>query len=108
LTSAILTIFKISVVTDATAATGTTITPVNLNITSGNTADATVLGNGAVANLVESSVLYTIAVQADEFVEYSTHGALILGKDDAIAIEYDVGAGSDTIALTMIGYFDPS
>ena len=107
LTSAILTIFKISTVTDVTAATGATIVPVNLNITSGNTADATCLGNGAVANLVEKDVIYTIAVGPDEWEHYATHGALILGKDDAIAVEYDVGAGSDTIAITMIGYFDP-
>ena len=105
--SAVLTIFKISTVTDATPATGTAITPVNLNATSANEADATVLGNAAVVNLVEKNLLFTLNINADDQVHFDTHDSIILGKNDAIAIEYDVGAGSDTIHLTMFGYYDP-
>jgi hypothetical protein len=102
--SAVLAIFKISKVT-GTPAGASAITITNLNFTSGNVASATVTGNAAVTGLTESSVLEMVSVAADTSVTVDFHDSLILGQGDAIAIEYDTGAGG-TVHETLIGYFD--
>lgn len=101
--SAVLAIFKVSKVTGNAA--GTTITPVNMNFISGNTASATALGNAAVTGLSESAIIEMVSVEADSTEHIDFHDALILGQGDAIAIEYDTGAGG-TIHLNMVGFFD--
>jgi len=70
-----LAIFKIVRVTGTAA--GTSITAVNLNLTSGNTADATVFGNGAVTGLTEESVIDVVSVGADDSKHILLHDALI-------------------------------
>ena len=101
--SAVLAIFKISKVTGT--ATGTAITPTNLNTTSGNVADAVVMGNAAVGGLTEAALIDVVSVTADDSKEVSLHDALIIGQGEAIAIEYDVGTG-DTVHITVFGFFD--
>ena len=101
--SAVLAIFKISKVTGT--ASGTTITPTNLNTTSGNTADATAMGDAAVTGLTPAAVIDVISVTADDSKEVRFHDALILGQGEAIAVEYDTGAGG-TMHATMFGFYD--
>ncbi len=80
---------------DAVAATGTTVTPVNLNKSSSNDADITALGDGAVGGVGASVFFSTIRVGAGGFEEYDTKDALILGQNDNIVIEYDTGSTGD-------------
>lgn len=101
--SADLAIFKIASVTGTAA--GTNIVPVNMNLTSGSSADATAFGNAAVTGLTEDKLISQISVNADDSKEIFFHDALILGQDDAIAVEYDTGAGG-TMHVTMFGFYD--
>lgn len=80
---------------DAVAATGTGITPVNLNRSSSNDADVTALGNGAVGGVAASTFFSSVRVGAGGFEEYDTKDALILGQNDNIVIEYDTGTTGD-------------
>lgn len=102
--SAVLAIFKIATVT-GTAAAGSALTPVNMNRTSSFTADATARGDGAITGLTEDLLLHSVSVAADTTETVDFHDALILGKDDAIAVEYDTGAGG-TMHATILGYFE--
>jgi hypothetical protein len=101
--SAELAIFKIATVTGTAA--GSSIVPVNLNRTSGNVADAECFGNAAVTGLTEETLLEVVSVPADNSKEVTLHDSLVLGQGDAVAIEYDTGAGA-TMHVTMIGFFD--
>lgn len=95
--------FKISKVSGT--ATGTTITPVNLNFNSGSTASATVFGNGAVGGLSEDAVIETAILPANTTEHIDFHDALILGQSDAIAIETDTWS-SGAVHMSVIGFFD--
>ena len=88
---------------DATAATGTAVTPVNLNKASSNAADVTAFGNGAVGSVAASTFFSTIRVGAGETVEYDV--TLILGQNDNIVIEYDTGSTGD-IEIDIFFYLD--
>ena len=101
--SSVLAIFKVSKVTGTGSGSAVTIT--NLNFTSGNVAVATVLGNGPVTGLSESAVVDMVSVEADATETMDFHDALVLGQGDAIAVEYDTGAGG-SVHITMLGYFD--
>ena len=70
---------------------GTTITPSNLNLTSGISAEATCLGNGAVTGLTTGKQLGVHRSTANGEGEMVYFDALILGPGDAIAVEYDTG-----------------
>jgi len=79
-------------VTDVTGtATGTTITPRNMNRTSGVTAEATALGNAAVGGLTAGHVLAVARSPAATSVSIPFDDVLILGTNNAIAVEYDTG-----------------
>ena len=78
---------------DATAATGTVVTPVNLNKSSSNDADVTAFGNGAVGGVTASTFFSTIRIAAGETEEYDV--SLILGQNDNIVVEYDTGTTGD-------------
>lgn len=80
---------------DATAATGTSVTPVNLNKSSSNDADVTALGNGAVGGVAADTFFSTVRVGAGGFEEWESKDALILGQNDSIVIEYDTGTTGD-------------
>jgi len=101
---AVLSIFKISTVTGIGA--GASAIPIpNLNRLSGNTADATVLGNAAVTGLTEEAIIEVVSILADDSKTIKFYDAFILGQNDAFAVEYDVGAGG-TMHCTMRGFFD--
>jgi len=80
---------------DAVAATGTSVTPVNLNRASSNDADVTALGNAAVGGVGASTFFSSVRVGAGGFVEYNPKDALILGQNDNVVIEYDTGSTGD-------------
>lgn len=80
---------------DATTATGTTVTPVNLNRSSSNDADVTALGNAAVGGVTASTFFSSARIGADDLVEYDTKDALILGQNDNLVVEYDTGTTGD-------------
>lgn len=80
---------------DAVAATGTAVTPVNLNRSSSNAADVTALGNGAVGGAGASTFFSTVRVGANGFQEWGAQDALSLGQNDNIVIEYDLGSTGD-------------
>jgi hypothetical protein len=94
---------KLHVVTGT--ASGTDITPNNLNLGSGNVAAATAKGNAAVTGLTSSAVLEAARCSANQTVQLSLKDALIIGLNDAIAVEYDTGSNGD-IEITVVGYFD--
>lgn len=102
--TAVLAIFKISTVTGTAGGAGA-ISIANLNLTSGNVAEATVTGNAAVTGLTEKNVMDVISITADDSKIVDFHDAIILGTNDAIAVEYDTGAGG-TVHITMQGFFD--
>ena len=76
---------------DSIAATGTGVTPVNLNKSSSNDADATALGNGAVGGVTVDTFFSTVRVGAGGYEEWDSKDALILGQNGNIVIEYDTG-----------------
>ena len=102
--SAVLAIFKITKVTGTAGGAGA-ITITNLNMTSGNVADATATGDAAVTGLTAGDVIKDISVVADDSKFINMNDSLIIGTNDAIAIEYDTGAGG-TMHITMKGFFD--
>lgn len=102
--SAVLTIFKVATVT-GTAAAGSVVIPVNMNRTSSLTAEATARGTGAITGLTEENLLASVSCEADATVIVDFSDSLILGTDDAIAVEYDTGAGG-TMHATILGYYE--
>ena len=99
-----LAVWKISKVTGT--ASGAAITATNLNFTSGNTPSATIFGNAAVIGLTEDSVVAIRATAADVDSIVRFQDTLILGRGDAIAVEFDVGTNDSAIHITMVGFFD--
>ena len=95
--------FKISKVSGT--ATGTTITPTNMNFISGNIASATTMGNGAVGGLSETAVIETVILSANSTDHIDFHDALILGQSDAIAVETDTFS-SGAVHISVVGFFD--
>jgi len=86
--------------------TGTVITPVNLNLTSGKSADCVCRGGAVgVGGLTSSNV---IATWYNGVVYNQTHfhldGTLILGQNNAIALEYDAGTGG-AVSIVMMGHY---
>jgi len=92
-------------VTDVTPATGTVITPVNLNKASSKTASASARGGAAgVANLVDDGVIGILRVGVGTTSEFHLGEALRLGQDDAIALELTTTAADGEI--TIFFHFD--
>lgn len=83
---------------------GTTITGKNTNLTSGNVAAATALGNASVTGLTIGDKIDQARVAANSRSVMDTKDVIILGQSDAIAITY---TGSTGIAdVTITGYYD--
>jgi hypothetical protein len=74
-----------------TAAGSSALTPTNLNRTSSKVAEATARGDGAITGLTAGAQLATHRNAADGEGQMEFQGALILGPNDAIAVEYDTG-----------------
>ena len=85
LTSDVAIRFKIKKVTGT--GTGSTITPVNLNLTSSNAAEAQVLGNGGVTGLTDDGTLFICRSLAGSSRLANFEDTLILGQNQAIAVE---------------------
>ena len=75
-----------------TAAGGTAISPANLNLGSGRTAEATVMGGAAtITGLTIVTQIGTHRTSAYGEASMNWGGGLILAPNTAIAIEYDTG-----------------
>lgn len=75
-----------------TAAAGTSITPTNLNLSSGLIAESISMGGGAaITGLTEDGILIPFRSTATASMNGSFVDALILGPGKAIAVEYDTG-----------------
>lgn len=95
-----------SVIKATGTATGVSaLTPVNLNLTSGNTASATVRGDGDVTGFTPGVVIANIAIVADSYGILDFHDALVLGQGDAIAVHCRIG-GTGESTITLTGFFD--
>jgi hypothetical protein len=98
-------VWKIHQVT-GTAAGASVLTPINTNLSSGNTADMTVRGGaGGVTGLTSVNVLNTtFGGSANSNVCIDLRGAIILGHQNAIAVEYDAGTGG-AVSITLLGHY---
>ncbi len=73
-------------------ATGTTITPVNLNKTSSNDAEVEAKGDGSVTGLTDDGDIAVFRVGTGVSVTQRPRAVIILGQNDAIAIEAEINA----------------
>lgn len=73
---------------------GTEITPVNRNLTSSNSADATTYGNAAVTGLTLGNRHSVTRRVANSGATMTFDSTLILGFNDAIAVQYTGSTGS--------------
>jgi len=85
--------FRIKKVTGT--ATGSDVVPENLNSTSANAADVEFKGNGAVTGLTDDGDVFVGRVSADNSFVTEFGDALILGQNNAIAIETETTASID-------------
>ncbi len=86
-------------------AAGTSITPVNLNKASSNSALANILGNGAVTGTTDDGVIFQKRFVANDHDELQFSQALRLGQDDAIAVECGANAA---VEIVVLFHFDSS
>jgi len=90
--------------TTGTGGTAPAITPINLNLSSGNDANVTCLGGaGGVSDLTSAGIITTWGGGVAYFnatINWWLE-ALILGKNDAIALEYDAGTSARATASIM-------
>ncbi len=91
--------------TEATGTTtGTAIVPVNFNLGSGNSADATCRGGAAgVGSITPGTVLRTIYGGA-AFNRFRIEAHIIVPKNFAVAFEYDAGTGG-AVAIGFSGFY---
>ncbi len=90
---------------DSTTATGTSVTPVNLNRGSSNDADVTCLGNAAVGGVSASVAFASLRISASATGELDFNDELILGQNDNIVIESDLVTGSPDLVEIDIYFF---
>ena len=93
-----------------TAAAGTTVTPTNDNRTKqSNAAPAIAMeGNTAptgITGLTGEALIENLMTSASSTSEFVTGDTLILGQNDAIAVEYESGSTA-AIYGTIFGYFE--
>lgn len=97
-------IFKIAKVTGTAGGAGS-IPINNLNLISGNVADAIVNGNGAITGLTENGLIETISVMSNDSQVINFKDAFILGTNNSFAVETDSISGG-TVHITVRGFFD--
>ena len=85
------------------AHSGTNVVGVNTNRASGKSADATCTGD-EVSN-TQGNVYWEGRLSADTELHIDTRGAVILGLDDCIAVDF-VTTGAEAY-VTIAGYFTP-
>ena len=88
-------------VTSGTAA-GTTITPQNLNLSSGNTAEATSFGNAAVTGSLSGNTLTYELSLANDSQTLELKDSIILGLNNEIAL---TASANTTVYITIFGYY---
>ena len=97
-------VFKTFGVT-GTAASGELITPANLNRSSNLNAEATCMrGDTAITGLTTDNLLGISRNSANGETDEDYKGALILGPNDAIVIEYDSGTAGSCSASIFFWY----
>ena len=89
------------------AASGTTLTPTNLNLTSGLLAEAEVMSGeaAAITGLTTGSLIAAGRLLANALVPLDLNDALIIGPGDQIAIEYDTGT-TGSVEVTVTFYYE--
>ena len=97
-------LFKIWFVT-GDAGGGSALTPTNLNKSSSNAAAAGSRGNDAITSLTTDGQIGAIRIGATDEGEKHFEDALILGQNDAVAIEIDTDDGSPAIAGASITFY---
>lgn len=90
---------------NATAATGTSVTPVNMNKTKTFDADVTALGNAAVGGVSASTDFASLRIGASGTGELDFGDTLILGQNDNIVIESDLITSSPDLVEVDIFFF---
>ena len=87
-------------------ASGTSITAESYNFSKGVPADLTCVGGaGGVAGLTSAAILDNwFNGQANSRETINIKGRLILGRDDALAIEYDAGTGG-AVSIVVEGHY---
>ena len=88
---------------DSTAASGTGVTPVNLNKASSNAANVTAFGNGAVGGVAASTTFSGVRVGAAGFEEWHQDG-LILGQNDNLVITLEAISSTGDIEVDIFFY----
>ncbi len=89
-----------------TAAGSSAITPSNINLASGQTADATARGDGALTGLTTADLIRSTRTTAGDAMNIVFDDALILGPSDAIAVEYDTGTTGAAEVNIMLHFED--
>jgi len=87
------------------ASTGTAIVPVNLAAASGKVALCTCVGTVAVATVTPGKQVARYYISASESIELDFGGAPILGLNNDIAIFVTNASSTNTIGVTMTGYY---
>jgi len=95
-------IWRIKFVT-GTAAGGSVLTPVNFNKTSSNAAAVISRGDGAVTGLTDDGDIGIIRVTAGGIHHHELKGSLILGQNDAIAVECETNSA---VEITIEFHFE--
>lgn len=93
-------------VTSGTA-TGTVVTPLNLNLGSAKVAQATVYGNASVTGTVDGDIIAAHELAADTPHTFRFNGGLILPKNSAIAVRFATTATGIYVDI-LFHYEDPS
>jgi len=90
-----------------TAASGSEITPTNLNLTSGLTAEADCMGGeaAAITGLATGRLISCRRITASTHIALDLNDALIIGPSDQIAVEYDTGT-TGSVELTAVFYYE--
>lgn len=98
-------VWKVFQVT-GTAAAGTAITAVNLNLGSGRPAESTIMGGGAtITGLTVGNQIGTHRTTALSESEMDWGGGLILSPNTAIMVEYDTGT-TGLIEIDCLVHFE--
>lgn len=88
-----------------TAAGGNALTPSNLNLKSGKTATATSRGDDSITGLSTSKEIASVRTAANDSGQMQLRGSVILGLNDAIAIEVDAAGSTDVAEVTFVGHY---
>ena len=88
-----------------TAAGGSALTPTNLDLKRGISAEVTARGNDAITGLTQVSEIATVRCPSNDSRDIPLDDTLILGTDNAIAVEIDTDDGTPSIAEVLIRFY---